>query len=220
MALTREEAEASNHGRAARVLLDPVTDILGGIQLNLVRNLLPPPAGFGRKYFRNPVRDQYPRRPSHTKPGMTHRSLLGGKESDQERCCPGDRLVGEFSARRVVMLMERHGMNAHEGNASPSIHSFASSHELQHHNRKVMVYLKSFKKSLVNVALAIIESKDPLKNVGGCDLRCEYWEVAINVALVYNEPLPRPYGQFKTIGDAIGATIAWPFTLVVLYNQL
>ncbi|MQL69250.1 hypothetical protein Taro_001537 [Colocasia esculenta] len=47
---------------------------------------------------------------------------------------------------------------------------------------KVMVYLKSFKKSLVNVALATIESKDPLKKVGGCDLGCEYWEVAINVA--------------------------------------
>ncbi|MQL75051.1 hypothetical protein Taro_007427 [Colocasia esculenta] len=78
---------------------------------------------------------------------------------------------------------------------------------------KALVYLKSFKKSLVNVALATIESKDPLKKVGGCDLGYEYWEVAINVALVHNEPLPRPYAQFKTIGDAIGATIAWPFTL-------
>ncbi|MQL79301.1 hypothetical protein Taro_011741 [Colocasia esculenta] len=121
---------------------------------------------------------------------------------------------------------------AHDGNASPSIHSSASSHEVQYHNvqrglkkrgrnndnvnvqGKAMVYLKSFKKSLVNVALATIESKDLLKKVGGCDLGCEYWEVAINVALVYNEPLPRPYGQFKTIGDAIGATIAWPFTLI------
>ncbi|MQM04836.1 hypothetical protein Taro_037643 [Colocasia esculenta] len=78
---------------------------------------------------------------------------------------------------------------------------------------KVMVYLKSFKKSLVIVALATIESKDPLKKVGGCNLRCEYWEVAINVALVYNEPLSRPYGQFKTIGDAIGTIIALPSTL-------
>ncbi|MQL68483.1 hypothetical protein Taro_000774 [Colocasia esculenta] len=123
---------------------------------------------------------------------------------------------------------------AHDGNASPSIHSSASSHEVQHHNvqrglkkrgrnddnvnvqGKAMVYLKSFKKSLVNVALATIESKDPLKKVGGCDLGCEYWEVAINVALVYNEPLPRPYGQFKTIGDAIGETIAWLFTLAFI----
>ncbi|MQM07086.1 hypothetical protein Taro_039920 [Colocasia esculenta] len=85
---------------------------------------------------------------------------------------------------------------------------------------KVMVYLKSFKKSLVNVALATIESKDPLKKVGGCDLGCEYWEVAINVALVYNEPLPRPYGQFKTIRDAIGATIAWPFTLDLCVDNI
>ncbi|MQL85628.1 hypothetical protein Taro_018163 [Colocasia esculenta] len=102
---------------------------------------------------------------------------------------------------------------AHEDNVSPSICSSASSREVQCHNGKAMVYLKSFKKSLVNVALATIESKDPLKKVGGCDLGYEYWEVAINVALVHNEPLPRPYGQFKTIGDAIGATIAWPFTL-------
>ncbi|MQL70776.1 hypothetical protein Taro_003093 [Colocasia esculenta] len=78
---------------------------------------------------------------------------------------------------------------------------------------KAMVYLKSFRKSLVNVALATIENKDPFKKVGGCDLGYEYWEVAINVALVHNEPLPRSYAQFKTIGDAIGATIAWPFTL-------
>ncbi|MQL79623.1 hypothetical protein Taro_012071, partial [Colocasia esculenta] len=120
---------------------------------------------------------------------------------------------------------------AHEDNASPSICSSASSREVQYHNvqrgskkrgrnddilnaqGKAMVYLKSFKKSLVNVALATIESKDPLKKVGGCDLGYEYWEVAINIAIVHNEPLPRPYAQFKTIGDAIGATIAWPFTL-------
>ena len=82
-----------------------------------------------------------------------------------------------------------------------------------------MVYLKSFKKSLLNVALATIESKDPLKKVGGCDLGYEYWKVAINIALVHNEPLPRPYGQFKTIRDVIGETIAWPFTLVCLLNN-
>ena len=70
-----------------------------------------------------------------------------------------------------------------------------------------MVYLKNFKKSLLNVTLAIFESKDPLKKVGGCDLGYEYWKVAINITLVHNEPLPRPYGQFKTIGIAIGATI-------------
>ena len=82
-----------------------------------------------------------------------------------------------------------------------------------------MVYLKSFKKSLLNVALATIESKDPLKKVGACDLGYEYWEVAINITLVHNEPLPRSYGQFKIIGDAIGATNAWPFMLVCLFNN-
>ncbi|MQL98801.1 hypothetical protein Taro_031517 [Colocasia esculenta] len=115
---------------------------------------------------------------------------------------------------------------AHEDNASPSICSSASSREVQRGSKKrgrnddilnaqgkAMVYLKSFKKSIVNVALATIESKDLLKKVGGCDLGYKYWEVAINVALVHNEPLPRPYAQFKTIEDAIGATIAWPFTL-------
>ncbi|MQL88910.1 hypothetical protein Taro_021485 [Colocasia esculenta] len=141
-------------------------------------------------------------------------------------------LHAEIDTLKDLMQQNNENYQAHDGNASPSIHSSASSHEVQHHNvqrglkkrgrnddnvnvqGKAMVYLKSFKKSLVNVALATIESKDPLKKVGGCDLGCEYWEVAINVALVYNEPLPRPYGQFKTIGDAIGATIAWPFTLV------
>ncbi|MQM20828.1 hypothetical protein Taro_053856, partial [Colocasia esculenta] len=140
-------------------------------------------------------------------------------------------LHADIGTLKDLMQKNIENYQAHDGNASPSIHSSASSHEVQHHNvqrgskkrgrnddnvnvqGKMMVYLKSFKKSLVNVALATIESKDPLKKVGGCDLGCEYWEVAVNVALVYNEPLPRPYGQFKTIGDAIGATIAWPFTL-------
>ncbi|MQL92175.1 hypothetical protein Taro_024796 [Colocasia esculenta] len=132
------------------------------------------------------------------------------KESYENRL---SNLHAEIGTLKDLMQQNNENYQAHDGNASPSIHSSASSHEVQHHNGKVMVYLKSFKKSLVNVALATIESKDPLKKVGGCDLGCEYWEVAINVALVYNEPLPRPYGQFKTIGDAIGATIAWPFTL-------
>ncbi|MQM04331.1 hypothetical protein Taro_037127 [Colocasia esculenta] len=132
------------------------------------------------------------------------------KESYENRL---SNLHAEIGTLKDLMQQNNENYQAHDGNASPSIHSSVSSHEVQHHNGKVMAYLKSFKKSLVNVALATIESKDPLKKVGGCDLGCEYWEVAINVALVYNEPLPRPYGQFKTIGDAIRATIAWPFTL-------
>ncbi|MQM16096.1 hypothetical protein Taro_049050 [Colocasia esculenta] len=145
------------------------------------------------------------------------------KESYENRL---SNLHAEIGTLKDLMQQNNENCQAHEGNASPSIHSSASSHEVQRGLKKrgrnddnvnvqgkVMVYLKSFKKSLVNMTLATIESKDPLKKVGGCDLGCEYWEVAINVALIYNEPLLRPYRQFKTIGDAIGATIAWPFTL-------
>ncbi|MQL80983.1 hypothetical protein Taro_013444 [Colocasia esculenta] len=132
----------------------------------------------------------------------------------------------EVDTLKDLMQQNNENCQAHEDNASPSICSSASSREVQRGSNKrgrnddifnaqgkAIVYLRSFKKSLTNVALATIESKDPLKKVGGCDLGYEYWEVAINVALVHNEPLPRPYAQFKTIEDAIGATIAWPFTL-------
>ncbi|MQM05593.1 hypothetical protein Taro_038404 [Colocasia esculenta] len=150
------------------------------------------------------------------------------KESYENRLST---LHAEVDTLKDLMQKNNKNCQAHEDNASSSICSSASSREVQCHNvqrelkkrgrnddilnaqGKAMVYLKSFKKSLVNVALATIESKDPLKKVGGCDLGYEYWEVAINVALVHNEPLPWPYAQFKTIGDAIGATIAWPFTL-------
>ncbi|MQM11373.1 hypothetical protein Taro_044278 [Colocasia esculenta] len=165
-------------------------------------------------------------------------SMLHEESSPEENTSPRSmkddllsQVLGKDKPGRIRMLgLGPTPSSAHEDNALPSICSSASSREVQYHNvqqgsnkrgrnddilnaqGKAMVYLKSFKKSLINVALATIESKDPLKKVGSCDLGYEYWEVAINVALVHNEPLPRPYAQFKTIG----ATIAWPFTLIFL----
>nr|CAD1842092.1 unnamed protein product [Ananas comosus var. bracteatus] len=76
------------------------------------------------------------------------------------------------------------------------------------------VYLKSLKKPHGNVARGYILSKDPMTKVGGVELGPQYWEVQIDVAILRNEPLLRPYGNYLTIGDAVGVTVAWPYTYV------
>lgn len=76
------------------------------------------------------------------------------------------------------------------------------------------MYLKSLKKPHGNVARGYILSKDPTTKVGGVELGPQYWEVQIDVAILRNEPLLRPYGSYLTIGDAVGATVAWPYTFV------
>uniref|UniRef100_A0A6V7QU63 Transposase Tnp1/En/Spm-like domain-containing protein n=1 Tax=Ananas comosus var. bracteatus TaxID=296719 RepID=A0A6V7QU63_ANACO len=76
------------------------------------------------------------------------------------------------------------------------------------------VYLKSLKKPHGNVARGYILSEDPMTKVGGVELGPQYWEVQIDVAIFRNEPLLRPYGNYLTIGDAVGVTVAWPYTYV------
>ncbi|XP_058080927.1 uncharacterized protein LOC131229082 isoform X1 [Magnolia sinica] len=56
----------------------------------------------------------------------------------------------------------------------------------------------------------IVLSKDPLTKVGGFSLGNGFWEVYIQVAIVCEETLMRPYGRYRTIGDAAGSSICWP----------
>ncbi|XP_058086040.1 uncharacterized protein LOC131233365 isoform X1 [Magnolia sinica] len=72
------------------------------------------------------------------------------------------------------------------------------------------VLLTSIVKPGVTIAKGIVLSKDPLIKVGGHELGIGFWEVLIHVAIVPEEVLIRPYGRYKTIGDAIGTSIVWP----------
>ncbi|XP_058112926.1 uncharacterized protein LOC131255972 isoform X3 [Magnolia sinica] len=72
------------------------------------------------------------------------------------------------------------------------------------------VLLTSIVKPGVTIAKGIVLSKDPLTKVGGHELGIGFWEVLIHVAIVREEVLIRPYGRYKTIGDAIGTSIVWP----------
>ncbi|XP_058106930.1 uncharacterized protein LOC131250666 [Magnolia sinica] len=62
----------------------------------------------------------------------------------------------------------------------------------------------------VTVARGIVLSKDPLTKVGGFPLGNGFWEVYIQVAIVREETLMRPYGRYRTIGDVDGTSICWP----------
>ncbi|XP_058067564.1 uncharacterized protein LOC131216938 isoform X4 [Magnolia sinica] len=75
------------------------------------------------------------------------------------------------------------------------------------------VSLTSIMKPGVTIAKGVVLSKDPLTKVGGHELGIGFWEVLIHVAIVRDEVLIRPYGRYKTIGDAIGTSIVWPSIL-------
>ncbi|XP_020082634.1 uncharacterized protein LOC109706249 [Ananas comosus] len=76
------------------------------------------------------------------------------------------------------------------------------------------VYLRSLQKPHNHVAQGYLLSKDPTTRVGGFELGPQCWEIQIDVPIVRNEPLLRPYSSYQTIGDAVGATVAWPYTFV------
>ncbi|XP_058114262.1 uncharacterized protein LOC131257418 isoform X2 [Magnolia sinica] len=81
------------------------------------------------------------------------------------------------------------------------------------------VLLKSIVRPGDTVAKGIILSTDPLTKVGGQKLGVGFWEVSIQVAMVRDEDLIRTHGRYKTIGDAIGTSIAWPTTLCMVADK-
>ncbi|KAG5535715.1 hypothetical protein RHGRI_023467 [Rhododendron griersonianum] len=60
-----------------------------------------------------------------------------------------------------------------------------------------------------------IASMDPSTEVGGEELGANWCEIHVQVPILWDEHLMRPYGGLKTVGDAIGTPIAWPISLVV-----
>ncbi|XP_058088778.1 uncharacterized protein LOC131235582 [Magnolia sinica] len=77
----------------------------------------------------------------------------------------------------------------------------------------IEVLLTSVARPGVTVAKGAVLSKDPLIKVGGQELGTDYWEVYVQVAMICQEALIRPYGRYKTIGDVVETSIAWPASL-------
>ncbi|XP_060965183.1 uncharacterized protein LOC133034164 [Cannabis sativa] len=78
-----------------------------------------------------------------------------------------------------------------------------------------MVNLKSVTADPETIAICLVVSKDSSKEVGGKELGDHYSEVVVQVCINLDEELIRPYGQCKTIGEVVGASIAWPRTFLV-----
>jgi hypothetical protein len=65
------------------------------------------------------------------------------------------------------------------------------------------------------VGKGIIKSRDKKYVVGGDTLGDAFWAITVlNVSTLGCEKLPRPFGDFQTVEDAIGHCIAWPSTHV------
>ncbi|KAK1275689.1 hypothetical protein QJS04_geneDACA016792 [Acorus gramineus] len=64
------------------------------------------------------------------------------------------------------------------------------------------------------VAQGTIITKNPHTRIRDTELGHGYWEVIIRVPIARQELLPRPFGRFRTVGDAVGGTVAWPSTYV------
>jgi len=68
-----------------------------------------------------------------------------------------------------------------------------------------------------DVAFATVVSCDPTQKIEGVQLGKEFLMVRVSIALAQDEPLVRPYKNYKVIGDVTGASIAWPSTFVRCY---
>ena len=80
--------------------------------------------------------------------------------------------------------------------------------------------LKSVVDQKTIVANGYLVTLDANGDVGGCHLGSNWCAVHVQVAVNRDEPLMRPYSFFDTIGDAIGAPIAWPCSLVNILETL
>nr|XP_043633174.1 uncharacterized protein LOC122604348 [Erigeron canadensis] len=72
-------------------------------------------------------------------------------------------------------------------------------------------------KSILNfepVARGRVNSLDPNQQVGGKEIGRDWCEVYIEVVVKRDESLIRPYGSLDIIDHAVGASIAWPCSLI------
>ncbi|CAL5349576.1 unnamed protein product [Camellia sinensis] len=77
------------------------------------------------------------------------------------------------------------------------------------HSVRDIVVLKSIIRPTETVTIGVLENTDPSTEVEGKELGPDYWEVHVQVPVKPNEGLIQTYGLVKTIGQAIGAHVAW-----------
>ncbi|XP_028106493.1 uncharacterized protein LOC114305584 [Camellia sinensis] len=68
-----------------------------------------------------------------------------------------------------------------------------------------IVVLKSIIRPTETVAIRVLKSTDPSKEVKGEELRPDYWEVHVQVLIKPNESLIQSYGLVKTIGQVVAS---------------
>ncbi|XP_076906091.1 uncharacterized protein LOC143562058 [Bidens hawaiensis] len=72
------------------------------------------------------------------------------------------------------------------------------------------VFLKSILSPTEPVAREWVKSLDSNELVGGTEIGPKWCEVNVQIPIIIDEKLVRPYGLFSTFQDCIGASIAWP----------
>ena len=65
------------------------------------------------------------------------------------------------------------------------------------------------------MAKATVVSINPNNQLVCEALGTKFCEVIVNVVFKRDVLLPRPYGDIKTLGDAVQMTVAWPFNRVM-----
>ncbi|KAM6542527.1 hypothetical protein CsatB_006974 [Cannabis sativa] len=78
-----------------------------------------------------------------------------------------------------------------------------------------LVNIKSVTSEPETIAIGIVCSNDPSKEVGGKKIGSSFFEVIVKVSIKPDEQLIKPYGLFKTIGQVVGTSIAWPTSFLI-----
>ncbi|KAG2629268.1 hypothetical protein PVAP13_3KG434802 [Panicum virgatum] len=77
------------------------------------------------------------------------------------------------------------------------------------------VYLQRWKNRNKTVAMGKLVSCDPKQKLDGVQLGKEFWMVSVSFVMVEDEPLIRPYKNYKVLRDVEGgAHVAWPSTFI------
>uniref|UniRef100_A0A804MKC9 Transposase Tnp1/En/Spm-like domain-containing protein n=1 Tax=Zea mays TaxID=4577 RepID=A0A804MKC9_MAIZE len=80
------------------------------------------------------------------------------------------------------------------------------------------IFLKSTRYPNRKVALGRVLSQDPKTKVGDVALGKEFWMVHVSLVSVRDEPLIRPYNNFKVLGQVGNNPIAWPSSCIEKVN--
>ncbi|KAL3818492.1 hypothetical protein ACJIZ3_004397 [Penstemon smallii] len=127
-----------------------------------------------------------------------------------------------IAMEQKLMAMEqmRHAITSTEACMATPSNQFSSSNvDTQKLRVGALVSIRSMSDSSLIVATGSIYELDPSVKVGEQLLGQNWCGVSIRFSIECEEKLPRPYSFFKTIGDAVGHTVAWPCQSVVVIED-